>query len=94
MQVNEWKEEAFAKTFEGYQRVAEFNSNECYEGWGAGIATRDGKFYVAEYSHCSCNDAFEGMGTPSEYDCLVDALRGVTSYYRDDLFKALQKEVA
>lgn len=77
--MNEWKQPAFVKAFpDGCIRVCEGNESGAYEGWGTGIAFNPatGKFLVAEYSHCSCHGPEDVMCDPSEYDCLVEALRG------------------
>lgn len=96
MKGKDWEESAFASAFPaGSVRVMEFNDGGSYEGWGAGIAfdPATGEFLVAEYSHCSCNGPDEGMTGASRYDSLVDAVRGVTSYYRKDIIAAFTAEV-
>lgn len=96
MTGKKWEQEAFGRAFpQGAIRVMEFNSDEPYEGSGQAIAfdPTTGEFLVAEYGHCSCFGPDEGMGGVSRYDSLLDAVRGVTSYYRENVLNAFRKEV-
>ncbi len=96
MTGKEWEEMAFKEAFPpGSVRVMESNQSGSYEGSGQAIAfdPSTGEFLVAEYGHCSCHGPDEGMSAVSRYDSLVDAVRGVTSYYRDELLASFTREV-
>jgi hypothetical protein len=73
----------------------EYNYAEPYEGHGAAIAQDPNtlEFLVSEYGHCSCDGPDEAMTMYNRYDNLIDAVRGVSTWYRKDLLKAFEKEV-
>ncbi len=96
MKATKWKEKAFEKAFpERAVRVMEANQYDAYEGSGQAIAfdPETQEYLVAEYGHCSCDGPEETMKMFSRYDTLIDAVRGVTSYYRKDLLKQFEEEV-
>lgn len=87
---SQWEEEAFDIPFSGLDvvKVAECNSRGSYEGSGCAIAkTSDGKYYTAEYSHCSCYGPFDRGSAEADgpFDTYEDARRNIGTYERDGI---------
>lgn len=86
-----WEERAFLDTFPltRFTPIAEYNgSRGGYDGYGAAVAQDpEGKYWVAEYSHCSCygpEDSMNGPYGPEEtYELALRRL----GYVKSDLPK-------
>jgi hypothetical protein len=61
------------KELEGIHVIAATYEHEAYEGYANVIFMKDGKYFEAHGSHCSCN-GLEGQWDPQEtsYEALMD----------------------
>lgn len=94
-QVNFDKWEDVQKEFETNATKPEhvyiaYYSYEDYSGTALVVYKNDGKYYVAEGSHCSCN-GLEGQWSPEEYtrESFLETGK-MRKFYEDNLDKLFQ----